>query len=490
MSEDEKGSSPKPDPVDIEAKEDAETRAARRELKQSSISDAPQPSDAAAAASDKTTNDERPDTPADEAENDDLKEQVGSPKKKRAHDQLESGTKGTREEDAASDASVDSAKDRTSRSEPEKKRHRDGELADAKSTTDTAAAPSSSTTAASEKSKETTPSAFAASGFSKLATGTSPFASLGAGQPSAFGSSAAPKLSSFASPPPDTPHHTPISPGPATKSSAPTAPAAPKLSFGGTAGASPFAGLSGTKSNGFGGGFGGGATGFGSALGGPKLSGFAAPGTISLPVGKAAKPFGAPDSDAEDDEKEDEAEGDGDATSEAERALSPETDEKKRLKLQKVEVDAGEKNEATVISVRAKMFCHDKDAGWKERGAGMLKVNAPASCVDFDDDGNPIAGSFDASGLDEEDEEGGDGGNKVVRLLMRQDQTHRVILNTVVVPAMKFQEKATLKSVSVLFTAFEGEESKPVSVTMRMSAANAKLFLNEIESIQRELSNR
>ena len=65
------------------------------------------------------------------------------------------------------------------------------------------------------------------------------------------------------------------------------------------------------------------------------MSGFAAPGTSSLPVGKAAKPFGAPDSDAEDDEKEDEAEGDGDATSEAERALSPETDEKKRLKLQK-----------------------------------------------------------------------------------------------------------------------------------------------------------
>lgn len=52
-------------------------------------------------------------------------------------------------------------------------------------------------------------------------------------------------------------------------------------------------------------------------------------------MGKAAKPFGAPDSDAEDDEKEEEAEGDGDATSEAERALSPETDEKKRLKLQK-----------------------------------------------------------------------------------------------------------------------------------------------------------
>jgi DEAD/DEAH box helicase domain-containing protein len=263
------------------------------------------------------------------------------------------------------------------------------------------------------------------------------------------------------------------------------------LTFGGTAGASPFAGLSGTKSNGFGGGFGGGfgsaSSAFGSTLGGPKLTGFAAPGSSSIPVGKAAKPFGAPDSDAEEEEDEDGDEGDNAATEDAERALSPETDEKKRVKLQKgmflsygvflqlrtdtlvVEIDAGEKNEATVLSVRAKMFCHDKEAGWKERGAGMLKINAPTSCVEFDDDGNPIAGSFDASGLDDGDEEGADGGNKVVRLLMRQDQTHRVILNTVLVPAMKFQEKASLKSVAVIFTAFEGEDAKPVSVTMRVS---------------------
>jgi DEAD/DEAH box helicase domain-containing protein len=114
------------------------------------------------------------------------------------------------------------------------------------------------------------------------------------------------------------------------------------------------------------------------------------------------------------------------------------------------------------------MFCHDKEAGWKERGAGMLKINAPSSCVEYDEDGNVIAGSFDASGLDESDENAAG-----VRLLMRQDQTHRVILNTVLVPAMKFQEKASLKSVAVIFTAFEGEEAKPVSVTMRVSLTSA-----------------
>lgn len=137
MAEDEKGVSPKLDPVDVEAKEDAETRATRRELKQSSISDAPLPQQGDTIDDDKTAVDDvaRPATPTEGAaagdpENEDLKEQIASPKKKRAHDQLDSGAKGTQDVDAASEASTDSAKDRTSRSEPEKKRHRDGEPSD------------------------------------------------------------------------------------------------------------------------------------------------------------------------------------------------------------------------------------------------------------------------------------------------------------------------------------------------------------------------
>lgn len=154
------------------------------------------------------------------------------------------------------------------------------------------------------------------------------------------------------------------------------------------------------------------------------------------------------------------------------------------------------------------MFYHDKEAGWKERGAGMLKINVPQVCVEYDDSGAVIPGSFDASGLELDDEEAGENakGHRVVRLLMRQDQTHRVILNTAIMPAMKFQEKASLKNVGILFTAFEGEEAKPVSITMRvskllldglvyvltvlqMTAANAKAFMNEISIIQRELQN-
>ena len=117
-----------------------------------------------------------------------------------------------------------------------------------------------------------------------------------------------------------------------------------------------------------------------------------------------------------------------------------------------VEVNDGETGEATILSVRAKVFYLDKETGWKERGSGMLKINVPQSCVEFDDSGAPIPGSFDASGFELDEEEGDGNGHKVVRLILRQDQTHRVILNTAILPAMKFQEKASLKSVGILFT--------------------------------------
>ena len=132
-----------------------------------------------------------------------------------------------------------------------------------------------------------------------------------------------------------------------------------------------------------------------------------------------------------------------------------------------VEVDHGETGEATVVSVRAKMFYHDKDAGWKERGAGMLKVNVPESCIEFDENG-PVPGTFDASAMEAAADESASTPHRSPRLLMRQDQTHRVILNTVLVSGMTFQEKTSLKSVGILFTAFEGSSATPVNVTMRV----------------------
>ncbi|KAH7137114.1 hypothetical protein B0J13DRAFT_448863 [Dactylonectria estremocensis] len=452
MADDAPDASPKTEPLNVDVNEDAETRAARRELKQSSISDPPP------AGADDTT--ARPDTPADNlaevADTSDLKDQVASPKKKRAHDQLD-GEKETDENDANSVASTDSAKDRASRLEPEKKRHRDEESNE----------PDLVPTATDEKSEvsksptkkhqpHTSASAFASSSFGKLSSDASPFATFGGASKGAsvFGSSGTATLTSFASP-----------------SAAPAAQlaAAPKLTFGGATGASPFAGLS-SATNGFGSTLGGSA--FGSALSGIKpLGSFAAPGGDAPKNEKPAKPFGAPDSDAE--ESDDEGSANEDAQpEEAERAQSPEkeSEEKKKLKLQKVEVNDGEAGETTIVSVRAKMFYHDKEAGWKERGAGMLKINVPQVCVEFDDAGAVIPGSFDASSLETNDNPGDSNGHRVARLLLRQDQTHRVILNTAILPATVFQEKASLKSVGILFTAFEGEPAKPVSITMRVCA--------------------
>ncbi|KAI5466566.1 hypothetical protein BGZ63DRAFT_345598 [Mariannaea sp. PMI_226] len=452
MADDAPDASPRTEPVNIEIKEDAETRAARRELKQSSISDPKPAADTALGSGTPSAVNSaaRPASPAD-ASDSDLKDQVASPKKKRAHDQLDGGEKDTDNNDATSVASSDSAKDRASRLEPEKKRHRDEESNDIDLMSKTEDSSKNDESAKSPAKKDAPPSstsAFAASSFGKLSSGSSPFASLGATKGSVFGSAGAPSLSSFASP--------------ATAS--PAQPAAPpKLTFGSTTSASPFATIP-SNTNGLGGG-----SPFGSTLSGIKpLGSFAAPGGSALKTDRPAKPFGAPESDAEDDEgdKSDEEEAQHE---ELERARSPEkeSEDKKKHKLQKVEVNDGETGETTIISVRAKIYFLDKDAGWKERGAGMLKINVPSACVEFDESGAVIPGSFDASSLEaDEDTELKD--HKVARLILRQDQTHRVILNTAILPATKFTEKASLKSVGILFTALEGEPAKPVSITMRV----------------------
>lgn len=136
------------DPVETTAKEDAETTAARRELKQTSISDktkqnkAEQDDDQSASDEDESLKDKAvadtavlddiatPDTdPGDVKSGDEdmlLREQVSSPKKKRAHDELVadgSSTAGEGSSKPVLDTTV--AQTRTEESEPEKKRPRD-----------------------------------------------------------------------------------------------------------------------------------------------------------------------------------------------------------------------------------------------------------------------------------------------------------------------------------------------------------------------------
>ena len=102
---------------------------------------------------------------------------------------------------------------------------------------------------------------------------------------------------------------------------------------------------------------------------------------------------------------------------------------------------------------------------WKERGAGIVKVNVHQSCVEMDEyDGKPIPGSFDASQGDE-----GTEGKPVIaaRLIMRQDNTHKLILNTAIIRALKFVEKAGNVGKQYMFTAFDG--GKPVNMLLRVS---------------------
>lgn len=135
-----------------------------------------------------------------------------------------------------------------------------------------------------------------------------------------------------------------------------------------------------------------------------------------------------------------------------------------------MQIDDGEAGEATLLQLRAKIFAiESKEVGWKERGVGTLKINVPNSCVSFDDNGVAIPGSFDASGL--EDEEAESTGPRVPRLIMRQENTHRVILNTILVRAMEFIDKPGTSTAQIMFTAFEGDkESKPINMILKASA--------------------
>ncbi|CAK7273723.1 hypothetical protein SEPCBS57363_005795 [Sporothrix epigloea] len=561
-------------------REDAATKSAREELKQTVISEKPSDS------KDDDSNARRAATPD---QDDTIREQISSPKKKRAHAELDKddeeakaeGNKKNKDEQADSGDEHNDSTESGSKAasagtthldapngtdkqekEPEKKRLRDEET----STELPSIADSKDDKPATLAAK--TPSAFATSGFAKLTSSTSPFGNLGAeagAKPALFGSSSSSSspfgtLSGAAVPA--------AKPAPAPASTITALSSAPKLSFGSSS-ASPFAGLQqpGASKTVFGNGFGGlaasgGSGGFGSgfgstfgsgaaatgsgaqsafsgALSSTGLSSFAKPGTL-FKSDKPARPFGAPDSDeeedgdedsaAEEDENGDENEGvageeEGtEAADEPGTAKGNVTDDKKKQRLQRVAVDDGEAGEATLLQVRARLYYLDKNlGGWKERGAGMLKINVPEQCVEVDGDGSVIPASFDASALgedaDDDDNDAEDDGSdsaasqdsdskykkglkpvakpkagattrpkrEVVRLIMRQDSTHRVILNTAVLTSTEFKERQTLKATTVLFTAFEGNDAKPVSMQAKMSIPNAKALITALEGIQREL---
>ncbi|KAI1767233.1 hypothetical protein GGR53DRAFT_463532 [Hypoxylon sp. FL1150] len=475
--------------------EDPDTAAARKELRQTVISEKPDLSTMSAAethpapnaitGSDKpSSKGATPDRASPSSQNDNLRDQVSSPKKKRARDEVDE-PQGT-SPDANGDVSpigfdAGTSLNRTVRSEPEKKRPRDVS-SESKVNLDGSAVPSKSSdtpktgdkseqtsveaTAKSEKNTApekqkaatTSASAFSSSGIAGFATQASPFLKA-AGKP----------LTSFASPSGSQ------SPFGTTAAKSTT----PIFGSGLSNGTSPFGQVGGASKSFGGSAFGstlGGTKSFsGSSFGGSALSTFGQPGE-SFKSSKPAKPFGAPAAEEEDDQEggssddEDKAENEENLTQEEK---TPGADDlKKKPKLQRIDVDDGEAGEATILQVRTKIYYLDKaTSSWKERGAGNLKINVPVACVDFDETtGAPMSGTFDGSALE-------DAESKVVRLIMRQDSTHRVILNTALIPAMQFQEKSTTKATCVLFTAIEDEGA--VSIQLKMNAANAKSFLNE-----------
>jgi hypothetical protein len=363
-------------------KEDPATVAASEELKHTTISDEiatvsrvhPVEVRTNPAGDDKDMGDlarvNTPDTDPTDAQDEEMKERLASPKKKRGRDQEEDSK--DLEEDAvdepgsSADGSVVNGS-RTTRLGPEKKRPRDtsedysktvetasdikvgllyaAQRPSAKhiSQMQTAVAESakSETTKAEDKTTDlpqkrplasettskpqTSASAFASSGFASLSSSTSPFGSLGT-KPSVFGGRTSSTPSGFA----------------ALASAKPAESKSTSTSGFGTLGAKPVAGFGfGTGATSGFGGLGSGSV-FGSKLGngfaggaGPKLSSFAAPGKETEILGtKPAKAFGAPESDEEDGSDNDD-DSEGDDANEDEESGKVEAEDKKKVKLTK-----------------------------------------------------------------------------------------------------------------------------------------------------------
>jgi hypothetical protein len=90
----------------------------------------------------------------------------------------------------------------------------------------------------------------------------------------------------------------------------------------------------------------------------------------------------------------------------------------------------------------------------------------PKTYVDYDKMGAPIPGTYDPSARDYDESEESGPEPTPARLVMRQENTHRVILNTAILKALKFEEKAANSSVQILFTAFE--DTKPINMLLRV----------------------
>ena len=264
---------------------------------------------------------------------------------------------------------------------------------------------------------QTSSSAFAASGFSSLASSAaSPFATAGKmsggfGSGGGFGPSSKSPLGASANEENAKPSGSAFGGSLGQQSAF----GAPKASLGGFgSGASGFGkiGQSSALGSGLGGsGFGSGATG---------LTSFASGKSTPLSGATKAKPaFGAPADDDDDDEYENDG-ADDDAAAAAAGSKSPLAAEEdaKDERFFEQDVETGEEDETTAYSCRAKLYNYftlpDGKKEWRERGLGVLRLNVKPG-EDGDESGRPKA-----------------------RFLMRADGSHRVVLNTPIKKEIKF----------------------------------------------------
>ena len=119
-----------------------------------------------------------------------------------------------------------------------------------------------------------------------------------------------------------------------------------------------------------------------------------------------------------------------------------------------------------MIQVRAKLFALVKDAGWKERGVGAIKLNVAKAGFETDE----ITGEKVAVG---------DAKQRSARLIMRQESTHRVILNSPLLKAIKFSDdKAANGTYKISFTAVE--DNKPVNLLLKVFLPDFYLLLEQL----------
>ncbi|KAI9848819.1 MAG: hypothetical protein M1837_006335 [Sclerophora amabilis] len=417
-----------------------------------------------------------------EVSSEDKRQNILSPKKKRSRDQFDKDQVQRADseiaplvsEDADHDPNSIARSSRTTREEPEKKRHRDtsqdvpekrdqeekkipptsGFANTSAMSPFGASLPNKTPDAASNSvlhenptnQPQTSSTAFAKSGFGALSGATSPFGALGGSSTqrgaSPFGTMGAPKPSNSG--------------------------------FGG-----PSAGPTSQNVGGFGGlstpggsVFGSGASGFGKLGGGPSgsvgrgvdFSSKGAPGIVGL-SDKPKKPFGvAADADNDNDSNND----DESESSETEALGDSKDTEEKTFRTQ--EVETGEEGEDTLFTGRAKLFYFNKkEKVWKERGNGTLKLNTSISTAR---DSEPPTSE------DGDEEEGAaKGQKKSARLIMRAEGVLRVVLNVPLYKGMSLgdREGNAPTGKAVITTAYE--DGEPTMFQIRFGTNTTALEL-------------